>query len=136
ADAFLDSLRSGLDQSLGFAQAQTGDGTDFLDDVDLVVAEGGENNVKFGLLFSGRGSATSTTASSGNSNRSGGGNAPLFFQHLRQFGSFQNGQGRQVVYDLGEISHLINLSFRCSVSNQVWSPKGPMGYAASLLFSA
>src|SRR5690606_26879425 len=107
--AFLDGLGGRFNQSLGFAETQAGDGTDFLDDVDLVVAERGENNVEFGLFFSG--SSRSSTAGGSNGNRSSGGNAPLFFQHLRQFGSFQNGQGRQVVNDFGEIGHLINLSF-------------------------
>ena len=34
-DAFLDRLRRAFDERLGFAQAQTGDGADFLDDLDL-----------------------------------------------------------------------------------------------------
>src|SRR5690606_5348704 len=102
-DAFLDGLRSGFNQRLGFAQAETGNGADFLDDVDLVLTEGGEDHVEFGLFFSsvGRGGAT---GSSGNGDRSSGGNAPLLFQELAQFGSFQNGQGRKVVYEFGEIS--------------------------------
>ena len=39
-DAFLDGLAAGLDQVLGFLQAETRDGADFLDDVDLLVAAG------------------------------------------------------------------------------------------------
>src|ERR1044071_5763338 len=55
-DAFLDRLRSGLDQSLRFAQTQAGDRADFLDHVDLLAAVAGQDDVEFGLLFSGRGS--------------------------------------------------------------------------------
>src|SRR5262249_30245928 len=101
--AFLDSLGSAFDQSLGFAQAQTGDGTDFLDDVDLVVAEGGEDHVEFGLFFN-RSSGSGSAAGSSHGNGGGGGNAPLLFEHLGELGSFQDGQGGQVVYEFGEIS--------------------------------
>src|SRR3546814_13797221 len=38
--AFLDGLRSAFDQRLGFAEAQAGDGADFLDDVDLLAEIG------------------------------------------------------------------------------------------------
>ncbi len=44
-NAFLDSLRSAFDQRLGFAEAQTGDGADFLDDVDLVATVAGQDDV-------------------------------------------------------------------------------------------
>src|SRR5690606_37320143 len=102
-NAFLDGLRSAFDQGLGFAQAEAGDGTDFLDDVDLVVAEGGEDHVEFGLFLS-SGGRSGTTGSGGDGNRSGGGNAPLFFQQLREFRGLQNGQGREVINEFGEIS--------------------------------
>src|SRR3989337_1407126 len=50
-DAFLDGLRRAFDQRLGFAEAQAGDGADFLDDVDLLATVAGEDHVEFGLLF-------------------------------------------------------------------------------------
>src|SRR3546814_20325511 len=80
--AFLDGLRRAFDQRLGFSQAERGDRTDFLDDVDLLATVIDEDDVEFGLLFSGRCSSGSSRASNGNS--SGGGNAPLLFQSLGQ----------------------------------------------------
>ncbi|CDX42910.1 hypothetical protein MPLSOD_470010 [Mesorhizobium sp. SOD10] len=104
-NAFLDRLRSRFDQVLGFLEAKAGDGADFLDDVDLLGAGIGENNVEFRLLFSRSSGSGSTTATGGNSHRSGGRNAPLLFQELRQLGRLEDGQLRKVVYDLREISH-------------------------------
>src|SRR5690606_9601418 len=50
--AFLDGLRSAVDQVLGFLQAQAGDFAHSLDDVDLVGADFGQNDRELGLLFS------------------------------------------------------------------------------------
>src|SRR6476646_10415247 len=50
--AFLDRLRRAFDEVLGFLQAQAGDRTDFLDDLDLLVAGGGQHNRELGLFFS------------------------------------------------------------------------------------
>ena len=58
-DAFLEVLRSAIDEFLGFLQAQAGQSTDNLDDSDLVVAEAREVDVELGLLLS------SSSASSG-----------------------------------------------------------------------
>src|SRR5690606_21731792 len=102
-NAFLDGLRSSLDQVLGFLEPEAGDAADFLDDVDLLGTGIGEDHVELGLLF-GSGSR-SGTASSGDGHGSGGGNAPLLFQELGELGSFQDGQGRQLVNELFEISH-------------------------------
>jgi hypothetical protein len=103
-DAFLDSLRSSFDQILGFLQAETGDSADFLDDVDLVGAGFGRITSNSVFLFSGF-SRSSSTASSSNGHRCSGGNAPLFFKHLGQLSSFQDGQVGKVFHDFGEISH-------------------------------
>ena len=60
--ALLQSLRSGLDESLGLGQAQTGDLADSLDDLDLGSSvETGEDDVELGLLLGSGGS----TAGSG-----------------------------------------------------------------------
>src|SRR6476620_4299470 len=76
-DAFLEGLRRAFDERLGFAEAQAGDGADFLDAVDLLATVAGEDHVELSLLFSGR-------AGSGGSSRSGDGsggrNAPLLFE--------------------------------------------------------
>src|ERR1044071_9022586 len=74
--AFLDGLRSAFDQRLGFAQAQAGDGADFLDYVDLLAAVAGEDDVELGLLFSSRGSSATASGRAGNRDRSRGRNAP------------------------------------------------------------
>src|SRR5690606_20582340 len=114
-DTFLDGLGSAFDQVLGFLQTQAGDATDFLDDVDLLIASAGQDHVKFSLFFGRSGTGGSATGSS-DGNRSGSGNAPLLFEHLGELGSLQDGQCRQVVYELCKISHLISLFFSTLVS--------------------
>ena len=61
-----DSLRSAVDQSLGLSQTRGGDSADGLDDLDLLVANGGEDDVELVLLFLSRSSsaraATATAA--------------------------------------------------------------------------
>ena len=84
AGAFLDGLRSAVDQILGFFQAQAGDLADNLDDVDLVGADFGENHVKLGLLF--RSSGSGRSGSGGDGHRGGGGNAEFLFEGLNQLG--------------------------------------------------
>ena len=87
--------RSGFHQVLGFLQAEVRtDAADFLDHVDLLVATGGQDNGELGLLFSGFGRSGGGAAGGGHGDRSGGGDAPLFFQQLGQLGGFQDGQGR------------------------------------------
>jgi hypothetical protein len=52
----------------------------------------------------GAGAAASTRGSStGNSRRSR--DAPLLFEELREFGSLENGKRREIVNELGKISH-------------------------------
>ena len=41
-----DGLRSAVDEALGLSQAEVGDGADGLDDLDLLVADGGEDDVE------------------------------------------------------------------------------------------
>ena len=59
---FLDGRRRAVDQALGFFQAKTGYRANNLDDVDFLLASGGQNNVELGLLFC---SSTCVTAGSG-----------------------------------------------------------------------
>ena len=54
-----DGLRSAVDKSLGLGQAEVGDGADSLDDLDLLVADGGEDDVELILLFLSRSSSAS-----------------------------------------------------------------------------
>src|SRR6187200_1316910 len=89
-DAFLDGLRSAFDERLGFAQAQAGDGADFLDDVDLLATVAGEDHVELGLLFGSRASSGSG-GRAGDGDGSGGRNAPLLFEQLRKLSGFEDG---------------------------------------------
>ena len=50
-NTFLDRLGSTFNQILGFFQAKTGDGANFLDHVDLLLAIGHQNHRKLGLFF-------------------------------------------------------------------------------------
>ena len=58
-DGFLDGLRSAFDEILGFLEAEARDRADFLDDFDLLVAGGGENDRELRLLFDDGGRASS-----------------------------------------------------------------------------
>ena len=63
-------LRSAVDEGLGLGQTEVGDGANSLDDLDLLVTNGGEDDGELILLFLGRGSARSGGGDSGD--RSGG----------------------------------------------------------------
>ena len=76
------------------------DGADFLDDIDLLFAAGGQHDGKFGFLFDRFGRSSARAAGPRRRQRprgAGGGDAPLFFEELGQFSGFQNGQGGQFV---------------------------------------
>src|SRR5690606_6496459 len=64
------------------------------------------DHVEFSLLLGGGGSATGGR-SRGDGDRSRGGNTPLLLEHLRELGSLEDREGRKVVYEFGEICHLI-----------------------------
>src|ERR1043166_4238040 len=86
----LDLFGSALDEVFCFLEAQTGDCTDFLDHVDLLVARRSQNDRKFGL-FGSRGSGGSACdRASGHGNRSSSRYAPLLFQELREIRGFQD----------------------------------------------
>src|SRR5579884_4425944 len=60
-EVFLDGFGGGLDQVLGFLEPQAGGGADDLDDLDLFVAGGLEDDVEGGLLL-GRGRGATAAA--------------------------------------------------------------------------
>ena len=101
---------SAFDQVLGFLQAEVRTNrADFLDHVDLLVAAGGQHDGELGLLFGGFGRSRATTGarSGGHGHRSGGGDAPLLFQHLGELGGFQDGQGGEVVHQFFKLRHVL-----------------------------
>src|SRR5690606_38078943 len=95
--AFLDVLRRTLDQVLGLLQAQAGDGADGLDDLDLLVASGLQDDGELGLLLGGR---TGGNRASGHGDRGGGGDAELLFDGLDQLHHFHQRLGGDGVDDL------------------------------------
>ena len=113
--AFLDGLGSAFDQRLGFAEAQTGDGADFLDDVDLVLADS-EDDVEFSLFFS-TGSSSSQRRQQQQRRPEQQRKRPTSLRAASTVRKPRERSGRKVVYDFGEISHLIS-SF-CSVRTVV-----------------
>src|SRR5579872_2064341 len=96
-DPLLDGLRRRLDKVLRLFQAEAGNRPDFLDDVDLFIAEPGQDYIELGLrLFDRRRSGTTAARRSRDRDRRGGGHAPLLLKHLRQLRRLEDGQRRQI----------------------------------------
>src|SRR5208283_1677650 len=104
ARAFLDRLRRAFDEVLGFLEAKAGDGADFLDDLNLLVSGGGQDDVELGLLLDRSGGGARSRR---DGDRGGGRDAPLLFEELGELGGFQHGQRREVIDDLFEIGHCV-----------------------------
>src|SRR5690606_15940217 len=96
--AVLDVLRRALDQVLGLLQAQAGDGTDDLDDLDLLVADGLPDDGELGLLLGGGGTAGGR--GSGDGDRGGGGDTELLLHRLDQLHHLDEGLAGDRVDDL------------------------------------
>src|ERR1700719_1926211 len=90
-DAFLDRLRRALDEVLGFLEAEAGDGADFLDEFDLLLAGGGEDDRELGLFFGGSSGGSGRT---GNCDRGRSRHAPIFFKEPCELGGFAHGEAR------------------------------------------
>ena len=101
--AFLDRLGSGLDQVLGFLQPEASERPDFLNDLDLLVAGRREHDREFGLLFGRRGTRAGRARS--HCHRGSRRHAPLLFEHLGEVSRLEDGELRQIVNNLGQISH-------------------------------
>ena len=99
-----DGLRSVLDDLLGLLQAEGGELTDDLDDLDLVVAEALEHDVKLGLLL---GLLSGGDRAGHDGGRSSGGNAEGVLDSLDELGSLEQGHFLQSLDDLigGKLSH-------------------------------
>src|SRR5579875_2388264 len=84
-DALLDRLGRGLDKILRFLEAKARNRPDFLDDVDLLVADRGQDDVELGLLGRRlRGRRRGGAAGGGDGNRRRRRDAPFLFQHFRK----------------------------------------------------
>ena len=98
-----------LNGSLGLGQAQTGDLTDSLNDLDLLGADLGQHHVELGLLQQRSGS----TSHGGGSSHSGGGDAELLLQSVDELGELQNSQTlnssmRALIFSEAVIGNLLN----------------------------
>jgi hypothetical protein len=102
---FLDFLRSALNELLRFSQAEAGNNAaHFFNDGDFVSASIHEDDVELSLLFS-SGCRSSGTASSGDSDRSSGANAPLLFEGFDEFCDFEDGKAAQFFNDFCKVCH-------------------------------
>ena len=90
ANVLLDRLRCAVNELLRFLQAESRCLTDSLDDVDLLVASGCENDRELRLLLAAR-SRRSSTADSSNSNRCSCADTELLLHSLDELGEFENG---------------------------------------------
>src|SRR5436190_12764983 len=115
--AVLDCLGRALDQVLGLLEAEAGDLAHRLDDVDLLVADGGQHDGELVLHL--RRSGGSRTRSRGDRDRSGGADAPLLFQQLAELSGLEDRQGRELLDQLFKISHFYLLVTRTSVVTSI-----------------
>src|SRR5699024_1257887 len=113
-DALQQSLRSVVDQVLGFLQAQDRQTTDLLDDLDLLVTGGFEDDGELGLLLGPLAPATAASrGADGDRCRSGGLDVELLLEELHELGQLEKGhlleRGKQVI--VAELGHGAILSF-------------------------
>jgi len=85
AHGFLNRLRGAVHEGLGFFEAEGRELADDLDDLQLVRAGVGENDVEVGLLLGGGSGAGGRSGSGGSGDRSGG-NAELLLKRLDELG--------------------------------------------------
>src|SRR5690606_31673899 len=103
---------------LGVLQAQAGEAPDLLDDLDLLVAGGLEDDVELILLLLGGGLATATAGSGGDDRgRGGGGDVELLLEQLDELGELHEGHLLERAEQLlvAELRHDCDLSFSTGV---------------------
>src|SRR3954453_9066794 len=143
-DALLDGARGLVDEGLGLLQAEAGRRADDLDDLDLLVARRGEDDVERRLLL-GLGAVTvaAARAAAGRGSRRAGcrGHAELVLERLDALGELEHGDLLELVDPLlGAAGH--GYSFSVSVWESVSpsaggessagpSAAGPWGAASS-----
>ena len=95
---FFDHLRSVVYNFLSFLEAETGEFTNDLDDFDLLIANGGEFYIEFGLFFFSSAASSSTSASYSYSSC---GYAEFFFEAGNEFAEFNDGE---LFYEINNLS--------------------------------
>jgi hypothetical protein len=103
---FHHGARSAFNQFLGFFEAEVGQSTDNLDDVNLVRADFFEDNIEFGLffffLFNGGGNrARLHHHRAANSSF----NAELFFESFLEVLRLEKGQAANLFHEALNVSH-------------------------------
>src|SRR6476660_3640281 len=108
-DTLEDRLGRGLDQVLGLLQAEGGQGAHLLDDVDLLVAGGLEDDLEVGLLLRGGVATSGTTGGRGGGHGDGGsgGHAEGVLELLHELGELDEGHLLERVKELvgAELRH-------------------------------
>src|SRR5581483_1054561 len=125
---FQDGLRGAVDQVLGLLQPQAGEAPDLLDDLDLLVAGGGEDDVELVLLLGGLGRRGAATAGDGGDRHGrGGGDAEFLFEGLQKVVELEDGHVLEDVEELGGARH----GSQASCSGSVGVSAGAAGSAGS-----
>src|SRR5579883_2147435 len=102
-----------LDKILGLLEPEARNRADFLDHIDLLVADGGQNNVEFGLFGGGPGRR--------HRHRRGRRDTPFFLEHLRQLSRLEHAQRRQLLNQTRKIRHFLLLVSQLPGKPQSWS---------------
>src|SRR4051812_32249083 len=136
-DALLDGLRGLVDERLGLLEAEAGGRAHDLDDLDLLVARRGEDDVdRRGLLLLGGAVAAAATAGRGRRRDRLGRDAELLFKGLDALGQLEHGDALELVDPfLGAGRHVCSYSSSVevwdSVSAGVSSPSAWLGGSSS-----
>ena len=122
----LDRLRGRVDEVLGLLEAEAGDRADDLDDLDLLAARAGEDDVEGGLLLRLGRLAAGGCAARRNRDRSGGRDAPLLLDLVLQLDQLEDGHAPELLEDGVNCRHLSlpPLSQRCLTPLRCQTPVG------------
>src|SRR5699024_9584381 len=101
-DLLQDRLRRAVDQVLGLLQAQGGQRTDLLDDLDLLVTSSLEDDVELALLLSSSGGLAAATgrSSTGNGDGGRGGDVEGLLELLHELGELDQGHLLEALQEL------------------------------------
>src|SRR3954452_4893344 len=133
-DLLQDRRRCALDEVLGLLEAEARDRADRLDDVDLLVTDGGEDHVELGLLLGGLcASAGAAGRRHHDGRRSRGLNVERLLELLDEVGQLEKGhllEALEQVLRL-DLGHRYSSSF-CAALSSVLSGAGASSVLASL----